>query len=339
MNNQRRNKVLIIHDNRMGHLNPSIAVSEMIEKRFYLQGELFQIPFLSKRLVSLFKKLSNFPRLYTAAARLIFKCPIPNLDHTDVIVCSGMPNLIYAAYLSQKFHIPLIYVGGTRKFNANLIDWIINVIPEPNIDHQITIPTTPVRRIITDLAQLPSNHEVCLLLGGTTHEHPFTSQEFIQIIKNFIQFTQQHNIQGTIVSSRRTPESVITYIQTSITSEINFVNQNSKIPIHEVLEKSDYIFVTEDSVTMLSEAIQTGRATISICCENTATDQMIKQYIDLKFIQRKSINQLATAEYKPSQLQPYFIEQIITQQLAQDLKAKSKNLSFYQSHMSKLKML
>ena len=73
--NRDRNKVLVIHDNRVGHLNPSIAVSEMIEKSFFLQAELFQIPFLSKHLVSLFKKLSNFPRLFTAAARLIFKFP------------------------------------------------------------------------------------------------------------------------------------------------------------------------------------------------------------------------------------------------------------------------
>lgn len=337
--NRDRNKVLVIHDNRVGHLNPSIAVSEMIEKRFFLQAELFQIPFLSKHLVSLFKKLSNFPRLYTAAARLIFKFPTPNLEHTDVIVCSGMPNLIYAAYLSQRFNIPLIYAGGTRKFNWRLIDWTITTIPENHAGRQIIIPTGAVPSKITSLVNIPSNHEACLLIGGPTHEYPFTELDFIQMIENFVQFSELHKFKATVVCSRRTPtltSETISYLQSK---NIELVCPQSSTSICDVFKRSEFIFVTEDSATMLSESIQTGRVVISVCREDSKTDAIIQGYLDHQFIQRKTISQLKDVELTSIKIDPKLIETIITQQLVDDLKAQSKNLSFYQSHMSKLKML
>lgn len=330
-----RSKVLIIHDNRIGHLNPAIAVSEMIEKRFYLQSEQFAIPTLPKRTVSIFKKLSHFPNLFRTLGRLYFKFLPRNLEHTDVIVCSGMPNLIYAAYLSQRFNIPLIYAGGTRKFNWRLIDWTITTIPEDHSGRQIIIPTGAVPSKITRLAHIPSNHEACLLIGGPTKEYPFTHQDFEEMIQQFVQFADHHQIQASVVCSRRTPALSEHVIQMLKDKNIELVNTYSKTSICDVLKRSEYIFVTEDSATMLSESIQTGRIVISICREYSEKDEIIQNYLDLELIQRKTIGQITEAAYIKPKLNAQHIEQIVTQQLAEDLRAKSQELSFYKCHAKK----
>lgn len=341
MNQSRRNrnKVLIIHDQRQGHLNPSIAVSEMISKQFYLQPEQFAIPTLSKRTVSIFKKLSHFPRLFNALGRMYFKFLPKSLEHTDVIVCSGMPNLIYGAYLSQRFNIPLIYIGSTRKFNWQLIDWMINVVPEKNNSHQISVPTIPARRQISNLINFPSQHEACLLLGGPTQEYPFTPQDFSSMICEFVKFADQRKMKASVVCSRRTPDLSAESIQLLQSKHIELVSPTSKTSICDVLKRSEYLFVTEDSATMLSESIQTGRIVISVCREDSATDTMIQGYLDQQLIQRKTISHLIEAEPIKAKLQAQQIEQMIIQQLVNDLKAKSHDISFYNAHMRKLNPL
>lgn len=52
-------------------------------------------------------------------------------------------------------------------------------------------------------------------------------------------------------------------------------------------------------------------------------------------IQRKTIGQITEAAYIKPKLNAQHIEQIVTQQLAEDLRAKSQELSFYKCHAKK----
>lgn len=84
---------------------------------------------------------------------------------------------------------------------------------------QIIIPTGAVPSKITRLVNIPSNHEACLLIGGPTHEYPFTELDFIQMIENFVQFSELHKFKATVVCSRRTPtltSKTISYLQRKI---------------------------------------------------------------------------------------------------------------------------
>ena len=204
---------------------------------------------------------------------------------------------------------------------------------------QIIIPTGAVPFKITSLVNIPSNHEACLLIGGPTHEYPFNEIDFIQMIESFVQFSEIHKFKATVVCSRRTPtltSETISYLQSK---NIELVCPQSSTSICDVFKRSEFIFVTEDSATMLSESIQTGRVVISVCREDSKTDAIIQGYLDHQFIQRKTISQLKDVELTSIKIDPKLIETIITQQLVDDLKTQSKNLSFYQSHVSKLKML
>lgn len=69
------------------------------------------------------------------------------------------------------------------------------------------------------------------------------------------------------------------------------------------LTKSHYIFVTEDSVTMLAEAIHTGRVVTSICFNEQVISSLISKYLDLHLIQRKTAAQIKSTANIFSQIE------------------------------------
>ncbi|WP_173910253.1 ELM1/GtrOC1 family putative glycosyltransferase [Acinetobacter sp. Marseille-Q1618] len=285
--------VIVIHDGRKGHLNPSLAVAEIVQEKYALGFHAFQLPMsMSKKWVSLFKKLSNFPIFYKIFGQLFFKAEPANIQQAEMIICSGMPNLIYAAYLSQKFHLPLLYVGNLRKFNEKLIDLSITALPQNVNCKQIILPTPPVSANFTTQYNLPKQHNAVLLLGGSTTEYPFSKQNFADMIQQFTHFISTHQLKGSVICSRRTPNLDTKSLDLLHIQQIEYIDQHQKVTMSEKLAQCKYIFVTEDSITMLSEAIHTGAVVTAICLNEAKTDELIEKYLNYQYIQRKSITHL-----------------------------------------------
>ena len=287
-----QSQILVVHDGHTGHLNPSLAIGEILEQQFRNSYETLKVPVnLGNSMVSLLKRLSWFPRLFRVMAKLIFGAAPVHIAQYRLIVCSGMSNLLYSAYLSQEFDIPLAFSGDIGSFNEHLIHWTISALAQPTQVEQIILPTLPVRKKFIELRAQPHCGEASLLLGGPTHEYPFTQADYLNIIRHFDFFVQAYNIQGYIVCSRRTPafnSRIKKYLKTSA---LKFVSINDTTPIEHLVARSKYIFVTEDSSTMLSEAIQSGRIVRSVCLNPEHNNLLIEKYLHNHLIQRQPANQ------------------------------------------------
>ena len=85
--------VLLIHDQRAGHLNPSLGVYDNLETAYSTTLYKIVTPTLKKWQISLLKKISWYPRLFDLFTALFFKKNYLN-QNINCIICSGMPNLI-----------------------------------------------------------------------------------------------------------------------------------------------------------------------------------------------------------------------------------------------------
>ena len=308
--------VLVIHDDRKGHLNPSLAVAEIIQEKYSCQFQKYLFSqHLNKKLISLFKKISHFPYLFKLLGKLIFKVEPQNIKDIEVIICSGMPNLIYAAYLAHRYNILLLYVGNLRGFNDQLIDFSITALPQNVNCKQIILNTPPVSAKFSS-ATIQPNHQAVLLLGGSTKEYPLSKQQFTEIITHFVHFTQTKQLEGTIICSRRTPELSEKVRSLVLAQNIKIIDAQQNIEIYEQMIQSKFIFVTEDSITMLSEAIHTGAIVTSICLDELETTDLIEKYLDKKYIQRKSIQHLGQISEHYSSFNRTELTQTLIQQLA-----------------------
>ena len=284
--------VLIIHDERKGHLHPAMAVAEILEQQYALKPIAFRLPItLKKTMISMMKKLSYFPFMFQLFGKLLFKIQPPHPEQYQAIVCSGMPNLIYAAWLARQWNIPLIYAGGTRKFNPELIDRIICTVPEQHHAEQIIIPTCPVLKKFSNVSAIVPQAQACLLLGGPTREYAFSLDDYQNLIEHFHQFCLQHHFRGKVVMSRRTPNLPDDIVMRF--PQIDLIPMDANIAIDSIMLNSQFIFVTADSVSMLSEALQTGRSVISVHLPQQAYcfyDDLLK----IGYLQSVSLDQLDT---------------------------------------------
>ena len=65
--------VLLIHDQRAGHLNPSLGVYDCLETAYSTTLYKIVTPTLKKWQISLLKKISWYPRLFDLFTALFFK--------------------------------------------------------------------------------------------------------------------------------------------------------------------------------------------------------------------------------------------------------------------------
>ena len=312
--------ILVIHDGRKGHLNPSLAIAEMISEQHPFNTTSFQLPIqMNKKLISVLKKLSHFPKIFQIVAQVFFKVEPQGIENTKLIICSGMPNLIYAAYLSRKYQIPLLYSGGTRKFNTALINWIVASVAESNACTQIIVPVGPTLAQFAAIRNTQPLQEASLLLGGATEEYPFNAQHMSTMIENFTQFCRKHDLQGNIVTSRRTAPFALNIQQSISQQQLHLITPTQNIAVCDILQRSQYVFVTADSDTMLSEALHTGRTVISVDLNET-TPSFFDPLIAQHYLQRKTIENLHTAIKMPSPLMRNAIAQPILNTLNPMLK-------------------
>jgi len=285
--------ILIVHDQRAGHLNPSLGVCDQIAESFETKINQIRTPDLKKWCVSLLKKLSWYPVLFDRFARIIYKNTVIQ-QHYDLIICSGMPNLLYAIYLSRTYHVPIYYAGDTRKVNDALIQCTITALPQNIQAQQVVLATPPVKKEFTQLQTNPLDLKSALLvLGGPTTEHPFQTADYEIIISKFLKLCSDHHLTAYITNSRRTPDLALTWntLKNNTNVQLQLIHDPQSKKFSELIQLSSYIFVTEDSTSMLAEAIQSGRFISSIYTPNSVFEPLNKKYLHEGLMSRQALNE------------------------------------------------
>ncbi len=96
--------------------------------------------------------------------------------------------------------------------------------------------------------------EVAVLLGGSTRSHRFSNETINELAKGL----QHANGPVAVTPSRRTDPEVIPALK-SLLPDAWFWDGNGANPYFAMLALARHIVVTEDSVSMTSEALTTGK--------------------------------------------------------------------------------
>jgi len=290
MNERPTLSVAIIHDQRAGHLNPSLGIYDSLEAAYTTTLHQITTPNIKKWQISLLKKLSWYPNIFNLCASLIFK--VEPAEKINCIICSGMPNLLYSIYLSHKWSVPLFYAGDLRKVNSQLVNCTITALEQKSLTDQVVLATPPVKKVFFEMQNDPlDQNKALLILGGSTDEHPFTTPDFEKMILKFISFCTQHSLNGLITNSRRTPDltSCLKKIKFPKNIQLHFSQDKQALSLIELIRQSTYIFVTEDSTSMIAEAIQSGRYVSSIYTAASTLEVLNKKYLDQKLMSRQNL--------------------------------------------------
>lgn len=283
--------VLILDDGRAGHVNPCLGLIDALqqtEASMHIKSTTLKINPKHRFVVSLIKRLSHtFIPLWWWIKRLYYFEKDTSIDTTaiDLVVCSGMPSLCFAVAWVEQYGGQVAYVGNVRGFSSKKIHHVISAVQQSHLKcPQWVLATPPVRGAVLALRTQPPNtppQHALLLIGAATAQYPFSTTDWQILVQNFAQTCTQYGIKGSLSTSRRTGlplENQLSEAAAQHRLTLYRFNQYDAPSYISLLAQNDIIYVSEDSTSMLSEALQSGRAVASLHPDTCKVDQLTKTY-------------------------------------------------------------
>ena len=200
----------------------------------------------------------------------------PELRETSppprLIVSCGRHGVIPALYLKKKLGRKVFTVHiQDPKCDTSGFDMVL--IPEhdpgrgPNVYltmgalHKVTPEKLEAARHTPEAAQLvdPDRPLVSVLLGGKNGYYSFSQADIDRLFEKLNRLVDEHDVRLAVLTSNRTPNEVCTRLARDFGDKHFIWNGQGTNPYFEALALADYIVVTGDSVSMVTEATATGR--------------------------------------------------------------------------------
>ncbi|MBJ9985537.1 mitochondrial fission ELM1 family protein [Acinetobacter sp. S40] len=136
-------------------------------------------------------------------------------------------------------------------------------------------------------------NRILIALGGNSKRHQWNENKVLMAIAQIVQ--QNSQCQIILTTSRRTPEHFLTHLkQQSYVQQLDIfpVEQTPQGWIFEQMQQAEVIYVTEDSVSMIFEALTAGCRVGVIAMDRLKSDRITQLIDQLPFEQTTEIIRL-----------------------------------------------
>ena len=240
-----------------------------------MHGMISQVEGLAKALDLDFMhekiELNNFwkliPPKITPIQSFVFKNKID--EKYDIIISCGRKSVIPSLYLKKKFKKKILNIHiQDPKVSLDNFDFV--VIPEHDgINGKNVITTKGAIHYLRGeeldgnkdylKSQIKKENLVTLIVGGPNKYYDYNEQAikeiFSKINRNFI----NKGFQLILIPSMRTPKKIIDLAKNFFSNDQIIITEVDKKAYLSSLKISNYIVVTCDSTSMISEAAITGK--------------------------------------------------------------------------------
>ncbi|MFK7850340.1 MAG: ELM1/GtrOC1 family putative glycosyltransferase [Akkermansiaceae bacterium] len=195
---------------------------------------------------------------------------IPDVREVDLIVSSCGKSAYLNRLLSREFGARSIFIGELKPFPEDWFDLIITPV-EARGPNELQIPVIETGRTpesCKDAAKIfwkGSVPERCwtVLIGGTSRTHPFVEQDWIGLAGGLNTLSEKFGIRWLVSTSRRTGRKAENILKSRLShealEEAIWWGDDPKKVVGAFLGAGERIFVTQDSLTMMSEALAVGK--------------------------------------------------------------------------------
>ena len=241
-----------------------------------LHGMISQVEGLAKALdLEYFHEkveLNNFwkfiPPKFTPIKKFVFKNKIQR--DFDIIISCGRKSVIPSIFLKKinKKKIKNIHIQDP-KVNFQNFDYIIspehdalkgdNIITSKGAIHYLTSTEIEEKKNYLSDRIAKEKKIVTLILGGPTKYYTYSNQNILNIFSKISKQILDKDFQLIVIPSNRTPIKTIELAKKFFNEEHLIVERVDKDSYLSSLGVADYIIVTCDSSSMISEAALTGK--------------------------------------------------------------------------------
>lgn len=276
--------ILVIRDNKPGHYNQTegllLSLKELYPKCNISYSQVEIKNKLSRKILRFL--LNNFSKIFTKISNLKYvkyfykDFDLPNII-PDIIISTGGNTANINAWLTLAYKNKNILNGALRGLKENLFTGVSTVI-DLGYKNQILMDTAPniltkellikESEIFFQKIQLNRDKEYyALLIGGNGSGYRYNNDFYDNLIRLVKNISVQNNITWLITTSRRTPLEIEKKLKLELEKISAFFvdyNKNPQKVIIPFLGIGSIIFVTEESSSMISEAISANKPVYTI---------------------------------------------------------------------------
>lgn len=273
MNGAAKN-VWIIDEGSQGHVVQSRGLVRELGRRMKLETEEFTCRFSVKK-----RWLRSF------AKRLMRKCgsetllrlthegsPVPE-KKPDLIISSGPNSLLALEYFSRHFGCPSVFVQGSIRVPQGAVTCVVRPFEGEQRDDYVFIPLlfneiTPELLAETRSSYL-AEHESeagirlrALFVGASSEKIAFTGDDWERLVRMVNELWERDGVKWLIATSYRTGSEMDAFLEKHIhpeaIQEAVWYSSRPKKITRIFLSRASEVYVTMDSLTMMTEAVSSG---------------------------------------------------------------------------------
>lgn len=269
-------RILILRDKKPGHFHQAEGLAAAAERIGTVEIDRLEVR--SRRLAhdSLRRRLLH-PLLARPAfgLRLLYGIDGARIVRPDLVVGSGRPTIAAGLLLSKLHGAPFAYSGWPDHYDP--ADFGLILVDTPRKSGLPNAAFAPVPSLIDPdalreprrlrSAQDLRGAEVALMIGGDAHSHHYAHRDWVKLVDFVVETERRYGLRWRVATSRRSPEELYQpFTELLAAGRIaEFVDFRVAGPgSADRLYGADAVVVTEDSISMISEAITARRPAVAL---------------------------------------------------------------------------
>jgi uncharacterized protein len=248
-------QLLILSDGKPGHLNQSLAFAKLLGYSWQLRQVAFKSRFC-KALSYLADRLGLlFPGLFRIEGNVLEGC---------AVVSAGSETYYANKVLARRLKVPAVAIMLPRgyRYDFELIVAQQHDCP-PQRENVLSLPVNlscvEPQGLVTRDGDRPC---VALIVGGPSRHFAMDPDRLREQVARICELFPHADL--LLTTSRRTPALVEALLEAMPFRRSIIYSREPVNPIPDFLAISDYVFVTEDSTSMISEAVSFGHASVEV---------------------------------------------------------------------------
>ncbi len=248
-------RLLILTDGKPGHVNQSIAFA----RHMGIDYDVSSVQFNWRGAKACSYLLAHF-NVYTS---VLFTSEITSGDYCAV-VSAGSGTYYATRTLAKQLRCKAVAIMLPRGYPLDFDLVVAQQHDDPPareniVELPINLTYVEPQEVVTPLA---GEKYLSLIIGGDTPRARIDVLLLESLVEKIFQVFPDYKV--WLTTSRRTPVSVEKMLQKFAYARAVYYSQESINPIPDFLQHSDYVFLTADSSSMVSEAVSFGGSCVEI---------------------------------------------------------------------------
>lgn len=306
-------RVLVLSDGQPGHFNLSRGVVAALRRIQPVQESRVTMRLrvgLARNLLRVYLNGVHRPAS-PAWLRLFYRMNHFPADACDLIVSAGGKTSFANAWLAKRMGVPNVYAGSLRRLSSGLFCVVLTLEPISGAASNLVLDLPP-SAIDFDELQIQGEHflqqlgmaeQRCwtVMIGGDGAGYQYRRQDWQNLLRMLDALARCYGIRWLLVSSRRTGKRVEQLLGPGMDKQLvaaqHWYGKGDACRVEAYLGAAERVFVTEDSMTMLTEAIYSRRPVVSLSPEHAVPSDryagMVKGFADRGYLCCYALAELA----------------------------------------------